>query len=94
VRFTLSNRINSLALDIVDGLIEARYSTNKHRCLKKTNVNLEKLGVLLRICFDSQILSQKSYQYSACSLNEIGKMLGGWLRPQDRVDRAKAKSII
>ena len=83
VRFTLSNRINNLALDLVEDLVEARYSRNKLPALRNANFRLEKLRVLIRICFESELLPQKTYKHSVYEINEIRKMLGGWLKQQE-----------
>ena len=37
VRFSFSERINQLALDIVEDLVEARYSNNKREILRRAN---------------------------------------------------------
>jgi four helix bundle protein len=79
-RFTFAERINNLALDIVGDLIEARYTKNKVHHLKAANLRLEKLRVLLRICYESQFLSHKGHEHAMYSINEVGKMLGGWMR--------------
>lgn len=83
VRFTLSNRINNLALDLIEDLVEARYSRNKTAALRSANFKLEKIRILLRICFESNLLPQKSYKHAVYSLNEVGKMLGGWMKNQE-----------
>jgi four helix bundle protein len=83
VRFTFADRINNLALDIVEELIEARYSRQKIVSLRKANLELEKLRVLLRICYESKILPHKAYEHAMYSMNEVGKMLGGWMKQQD-----------
>lgn len=82
VRFTFSDRLNSLALDIVEDLVEARYSQNKRPILQRINLRLEKLRVLLRLCHQFKYLSHQGYEHSARSLNEIGRMLGGWIKQQ------------
>lgn len=83
VRLTFSDRITNLALDIVEDLIEARYSRQKYLALRRANLSLEKLRVLIRICFESQFLSRKSYEHAVYSINEVGKMLGGWMKQQE-----------
>jgi hypothetical protein len=85
IRFTFSDRINNLALDIVEELIDARYSRQKIQALRKVNLGIEKLRVLLRICYESKFLPHKSYEHAMYSLNEIGKMLGGWIKQQEGV---------
>lgn len=82
-RFTVTNRISNLALDVIEDLTEARYSRNKSATLRSANLKLEKLRVLMRVAFESELIPMATYKYSAKSLNETGKMLGGWLKHQE-----------
>ena len=81
-RFTITNRIENMALDIVEFLIEAKYQREKRVVLKKVNLSLEKMRVLLRISHDAKLISTKSYNFATKSINEVGMMLGGWLKQQ------------
>ena len=82
VRFTFSDRIITLAVDVVEDLVEARYSTQKMLILKRADLRLEKLRVLLRLTHQLGYLPHAGYEHAAKSVNEVGKMLGGWLRQQ------------
>lgn len=82
VRFTLADRQINLALAIVEDLVEARYSNNKAMILRRINMNLEKLRVLIRICFETKTLSRKAYEQASYSINEVGKMVGGWIKQE------------
>jgi hypothetical protein len=77
VPFTFRNRIDNLALDIVEDLVEARYSREKRAALAHANVCLEKLRVLLRLCHTLGYLSHQRYEHAMRMLHEIGSMLGG-----------------
>ncbi len=88
-RFTFNDRLINLALLIVEDLVEARYSRNKTAILRRANMNLEKLRVLVRICFETRVLSRKAYEQASQSINEVGKMLGGWLKQQDDNEKAR-----
>lgn len=81
-RFTMSERLNNLALDMVEDLIEARYSREKWRQLQRSNLRLEKLRILLRICYEQKFITQANYKHAMYVLNEVGSMLGGWMRQQ------------
>ena len=81
-RFTFSDHLINIALLIVEDLVEARYSKNKYPTLRRANMNLEKLRVLIRICFEMKFLPRKSYEFASHSINEFGKMLGGWMKQQ------------
>ena len=82
-RYNYTNRIVNLAFDILEQLIEARYSKSKLANLKKVNLQIEKLRILLRISFESRHLSHKVYEQAVFSLNEIGRMVGGWIKQQE-----------
>ncbi|MGD8846762.1 MAG: diversity-generating retroelement protein Avd [Desulfobacteraceae bacterium] len=82
VRFSFGDRINNLALDIVENLVEARYSREKRSVLVAVNFKLEKLRVLLRLCHRLRYLPHKSYEHAMRQLNETGRMLGGWIKQQ------------
>ncbi len=83
VRFTFCDRINNLALDIVEDLVEARYSPDKREHLRHANLRLEKLRVLLRLSHTLRYLDYKRYEHAMKAINEVGRMLGGWLKQQD-----------
>lgn len=80
IRFTLSGRIDNLALDILEKIVEAAYTRDKVPILKQANLMVEKLRVLLRLCYERQYLSTKSYEHAVRELYEVGRMLGGWIK--------------
>ena len=80
VRFTFSTRIDNLGLDILEGIVEARYARRKAGGLESVNLSLEKLRVLLRICHDLGHLSHKGYDHLSRRIDEAGRMVGGWLK--------------
>jgi hypothetical protein len=81
-RFNFSDRLTNLALQIIEDLVEARYSKNKVFVLRRANMNLEKIRIIMRICFELRFLSKNSYEHSSFLINEVGKMLGGWMKQQ------------
>ncbi|MBW1803112.1 MAG: diversity-generating retroelement protein Avd [Deltaproteobacteria bacterium] len=83
VRFTFSNRIDNTALDVIEGIIEARYSRKKKDTLRRIDLNMEKLQVLLRMCRDLEFLDNKGYEFASRKINEAGKMVGGWRKQQE-----------
>jgi hypothetical protein len=82
VRFTFSNRIDNLALDLVEDLVEARYSSEKRAILKRVNLRLEKMRLLLRLSHELRYLSHTGYEHAMRALNETGRMVGGWQKQQ------------
>jgi hypothetical protein len=81
-RFSLAERLNILGLDMVEDLIEAKYSRDKARILQKSNLRLEKIRVLLRICSEQKYIAHESYKRAMYTLNEVGAMVGGWQKQQ------------
>ena len=84
VRFTLSQRIDSLALDVVEDLVEARYSRRKIEHLRRANLRLEKLRVLLRVSHRHKHLPNRQYEHAMRLIYNVGRMLGGWRKSQEK----------
>jgi len=51
--------------------------------LRRIDLDLEKLRVLLRICHDLRYLDGKGYEFASRQINEAGKMIGGWRKQQE-----------
>src|SRR3984893_16564313 len=56
-KFLLGDRIESTALDVLEGLVEATYTRNRGRILDSVNLKLDKLRLLFR---PSIAISQRS----------------------------------
>jgi hypothetical protein len=81
-RFGLGNRMTSLLYGVLEGLIQARYSRTRNEILRKLNVDLEILRFQTRLLKDFNIFNNRQYEFVSVTMNEIGSMLGGWLRQQ------------
>lgn len=82
VRFTFADRITQLALNIVEDIVEVRYASDKafkQETLKRINLHLEKLRVLLRLSYKQHYLPHNSYEHAMRGINECGRMVGGWI---------------
>ncbi len=84
-RYSLASRIDNLAIDILEGLVEARYSKGQRRreVLARLNLRLTRLRVLLRLSHRRGYLAKRAYEVVSGQLDEAGRMLGGWLRTVD-----------
>jgi hypothetical protein len=82
VRFTLSGRIDNLALDIIEALVAARYSKGRCRVeyLREIDSKLTRLRVLLRVVHGRGYLNPKGYEHTSRRVDEAGRMVGAWLR--------------
>jgi len=80
LKFVLGDRMLTTTYDVLDLLIEAKYSAQKRPILTKTNLALERLRFQVRLCAEEKLISMKQYEFIANLINEIGRMLGGWLK--------------
>jgi len=79
-RFILGQHIENTILKILEGIIEANQERNKLPYLKQVSIDLDKLRILIRLSKDFRFLSIRQYEFVANKVNEIGKMLGGWIK--------------
>ena len=85
-RFILGARIENMALDILDLLLEAYYGpkATKKAKLLQVNLSIEKLRHLLRLVFELHYLNAKKFDRLIAELLEIGRMVGGWLKSLEK----------
>jgi 23S rRNA-intervening sequence protein len=79
-KFTTGDRIESLALDVLETLIEATYTKERLQHLRKANLGIEKLRFLLRLAADLRLLDRRRYEHAARTLDETGRLVGGWMK--------------
>ena len=81
-KFVLAQQIQNCMIDIQKLIIQANKSRNKIPHLFKIDVELEKLRLLIRLAKDLRFLSIKRYGNISKMINEIGSLLGGWIKSQ------------
>jgi hypothetical protein len=81
-KFTLGDRIQNTALDVLENLIEATYSKPAEPFLRKVNMGLEKLRFLFRMAADLRLIDLRRYEFAARAINEVGLSVGGWMKAQ------------
>ena len=81
-RFTFGERVDRLTLDCLELTLEAIYSppTAKAAPLRRVNLLLEKLRVFWRLICERGWISGQQLRFVAGKLDEIGRMVGGWLK--------------
>jgi hypothetical protein len=77
-KFLLGDRIQTTALDVLERLVEATYTRARGPMLTAANLGIEKLRILFRLSLDLKLLDMRRYEHAARSLDEIGRMIGGW----------------
>src|SRR3989344_8547722 len=81
-KYTLAEKIDAHFIEMIELLFAAQYAKPEQKLpvLQKANFKLDTLKCLLQILWEIKSMSTKSYAALSAQLNEVGKMLGGWLR--------------
>jgi len=82
-RFVLGERIERNLYDLLELLIQAKYSRERQDQLRRANLLLEILRFQMRLAKDLQCLKAESYGFAAKSIDEIGRLVGGWMKTGD-----------
>jgi hypothetical protein len=80
VRLSLTTRIESAALDVLEGLATVRFDTGPTKAVRLVELDrhLTRLRVLLRLAHARRYLDTGGYEHVSRQLDEAGRMLGGW----------------
>jgi hypothetical protein len=84
-RFVLGERIERNLYDLLEILIRTKYTRNRLELLEQANLMLEILRFPMRLAKDLQCLKFESYGFAAKAMDEIGKLVGGWLKSNLKV---------
>jgi hypothetical protein len=76
----LGERIERNLYDLLETLIKARYTRNRQALLEQANLMLEILRFQMRLAKDLQCLKTSSDAFAAKAIDEIGRLVGGWLK--------------
>ena len=81
-RYTLWQRCENLILDILKNILEASHllKAEKLPVLEQTSLKLNLLRVFLRLCKEVKAIDNKKYVLLQEKIDEIGRMLGGWIK--------------
>ncbi|MCR4277457.1 MAG: diversity-generating retroelement protein Avd [Candidatus Berkelbacteria bacterium] len=81
-RHTVWQRCENLVLDLLQSIILAsqQEKTEKLATLESASVQLNTLRILLRLTKDLKVIDPKKYVMLEKLIDEVGRMLGGWLK--------------
>jgi 23S rRNA-intervening sequence protein len=79
-RFVLGERIERNLYDLLETLIRAKYTRQRQELLERANLMLEILRFQMWLAKDLQCLKVDSYGFAAKAIDEIGRLVGGWLK--------------
>ncbi len=81
-RYTLWQRCENTTLMLLEAVIEVGHQQGeeRQRSLYMISDKLDLLKVLIRLAKDIHVIDQKKYLAIQTVIQEIGKMVGGWLK--------------
>jgi hypothetical protein len=89
-RFTLGERIERRLYDLLETLVQARYTRSRWELLQRANLGLEIVRFQMRLAHDLRCLRTTSYLHAGERLHEIGCMVGGWAKAASPAHRPGA----
>jgi hypothetical protein len=84
-RFVLATTVQRTTLQFQERIIEAARAADPRPGLHQADTDLTKLRLYLRLCRDLRLLSPGQYEHVARMVNEVGRLLGGWLKSAPQV---------
>ena len=81
-RYALGQKCENLILDVLELILFAAQSSKEDKLgtLEKASVKLNILKTFIRLTKEFRILDLRKYIILQENLNEIGRMLGGWIK--------------
>ncbi|MDO8430371.1 MAG: diversity-generating retroelement protein Avd [Candidatus Taylorbacteria bacterium] len=81
-RYTLWQKCENLLIEVLEGILFASQQSKSEKLptLEKTSVKLNFLRVCVRLMKDIKAIDIKKYIIIEANLDEIGRMLGGWIK--------------
>jgi len=81
-KYTLGAKCETYIITTIELLLEASntYKREKLELIKKANSKFDTLKIFIRLLKDLNIIDDKKYIELQKRIQEIGKMLGGWIK--------------
>jgi hypothetical protein len=83
-RLGLARRLEDSALDFYELILQAGKGQTDARVLRQADVKLDQVRFYLRLSKDLQSISVGQYQHAAAMVVEVGKLLGGWFKREQK----------
>ena len=82
-RFSIGQRLESRLLDLVTGLNRLQYTKNNEKLVQSISATFDEIKLILKICYDTKLLSHSSFVFTVEKCDEIGAMIGGLLKASE-----------
>lgn len=81
LRYSLTSRIEVRTLDVYEDLVVARYDPMaRGAALLRVSRGVDGIRLLVRLARDLGCLSLSQAEHVFTELDEVGRMVGGWIR--------------
>ncbi|MFZ2303693.1 MAG: four helix bundle protein [Minisyncoccia bacterium] len=91
-RYTLALKIDTLFIELIEMSASASFTQKQDKIpyLRTAIRKLDTLKILLIVLWETRSLDTKKYELLSVPLDEVGRMLGGWLGQTEKNSPAKA----
>lgn len=81
-RFSIFERTETALLDVIESIMQASGESKKEKLptLEQASFRLNMLRVFIRLMKDVKTIDGKKYLVLESAIDEMGRMLGGWIR--------------
>ncbi|MBV6506434.1 MAG: hypothetical protein ILNGONEN_02011 [Syntrophorhabdaceae bacterium] len=79
-RFSVAAKLENGILDFIETTTVANMRKDKLPLLKQADEALARLRLLFRLSYEMRFINLKSYEHGSNQMNELGRLLGGWLK--------------
>lgn len=83
-KFVLGERLVLASIDVLETLASAAYERNRAPLLSHASRRLNALRLLIRLAKDLRLLSVDQYGFASEHIDELGRMIGGWRKAEER----------
>ncbi|MBI2597500.1 diversity-generating retroelement protein Avd [Candidatus Daviesbacteria bacterium] len=95
-RMVVGKHLEELCISILLLLIKANKSRGQERAVMQQNISdeLDCLRILTRLTKDLRLMSVKQYTLASEKLNEIGRIMTGWVKCQESKEGIKQQALL
>ena len=79
-KFVLGDRIQVKLMEVQESCLRAYYGKEKRGPLSEANMTLESTRHLIRLAHGLRLFSNHTYAVLSEKVDEVGRMIGGWLK--------------
>ena len=79
-RYGIGTRIEKQFYDLIESLIKAKFSKEKHQILENAAINAQQIQLLIRIATKAKIFPHRSHRHACSEIQSIIQSILRWRR--------------